>query len=305
MNRALKHRLEATAAAVVAAAVRPLPRRAALAFGRGLGRLLGALDRRHIAIAVENLRPSFPDWPGERLHATAHEMYAHFGAVLLDILWLDRRAPDDIARLVEITGAQHMEAALAAGRGVVLVTAHIGNWEMHGLAHAHRFGPIAVLARPLDNRALDARLCAFRERAGNSVVYKHNALGRLLRILRGGGTVAVLIDQNVQPGDGIFVDFFGRPAATTTVAAALAVKTGSLLLPCRTEMKPDGRYRLVYDPALPVDPGGERVAEIGRLTQALTTIIEGWVRASPTQWLWMHRRWKTRPPGEGAAGTSA
>lgn len=300
MRRQTRHRLEALAASTVAALVRPLPRRAALALGAALGRTLGALDRRHVAIAVDNLRHAFPDWPAERLARTAHAVYAHFGRVLLDILWLHGRPREDTLPLVEVVGAEHVRAAVARGRGVVLVTGHIGNWEMHGLAHGWTFGPIAVVARPLDNPELDRRLCAFRTSGGNSVVYKQKALSTILKTLRGGGAVALLIDQNVQASDGIFVDYFGRAAATTTVAAAVALKTGAALLPCRTELLPDGRYRATYDPPLALPSTGSRTGDVAVLTQALTKRIEAWVRVQPDQWLWIHRRWKTRPAAEAA-----
>jgi KDO2-lipid IV(A) lauroyltransferase len=112
--------------------------------------------------------------------------------------------------------------------------------------------------------------------------------------------VAILIDQNVQEKDGIFVDFFGRPAATTTVAAALAVKTGCALIPAYTAIGPDGRYRAVYEPPLEWTPSGDRQADIARLTQQLTRVIEGWIREYPDQWLWIHRRWKTQPSAVSA-----
>lgn len=301
MKRARRHRLEAMAARAVSGLVSVLPRRATLALGRAMGRTLGALDRRHIAIAVENLRFAFPEWSDEERRRVAHAVYGHFGAVLLDILWMAHRTPAEVAALVdEVVGAEHVERALGAGRGVVLVTAHVGNWELHGLAHGHRFGAIGVVARPLDNPELDQRLCAFRVRGGNTVIYKKRALAQVLRLLRENRGIALLIDQNVQESDGIFVQFFNRPAATTTVAAALAVKTGAALLPCRTELRADGRYRLLYDAPLDVAGEGDKQAEIARLTQDLTRVIEGWIRDAPTQWLWIHRRWKTRPPGESA-----
>lgn len=300
MKRARRHWMEARAAAAVSGLVSVLPRGAALALGRALGRALAALDRRHVGIATENLRHAFPEWPEGERRRVAHAVYAHFGAVLLDILWLAQRGPEEVQSLVDMEGEAHMERALAGGRGVVLVTAHVGNWELHGLVHGRRFGPLGLVARPLDNPELDRRLCAFRERGGNTVIYKKRALAQALRLLRDNRGLALLVDQNVQEGDGVFVDFFGRPAATTTVAAALALKTGAALLACRTVLQPNGRYRLIYDPQLAVESGGDRQAEIARLTQELTRIIEGWIRVAPEQWLWIHRRWKTRPPGEAA-----
>lgn len=297
MTREKRFALEARAAAAATRLVARLPRRMSLGLGRRLGRLWGELDRRHVAIAAANLARAFPHWDEPRAWRTARSVYAHFGAAMVDLLWLDGRGREGVLPLVEVEGREHVEAALAAGRGALLVTAHIGNWELHGLAHGWLFGPIGVIARPLDNPALDERLCALRTRGGNLVISKRKALASVLRLLREGRGVAVLIDQNVQEKDGIFVDFFGKPAATTTAAAALALKTGCALVPTHTLLGPDGRYRLVYDPPLEWQPGGDRRADIAAITQQLTTVIERWVREAPEQWLWMHRRWKTQPAG--------
>lgn len=305
MTKERRFRIEARAAAAATRLVSRLPRRLSLALGRRLGRLWAELDRRHVAIAAANLRQAFPQWEEPRCWRTARAVYAHFGSVLVDLLWLDGRRREDVLAVVEVEGREHVESALAAGRGALLVTGHIGNWELHGLAHGRLFGPIGVIARPLDNPALDERLCALRARGGNQVISKRKALSSVLRLLREGRGVAVLIDQNVQEKDGIFVEFFGRPAATTTVAAALALKTGCALVPTHTLLAPDGRYRLVYDAPLDWQPSGDRRADIAAITQRLTTAIEGWIRDAPQQWLWMHRRWKTRPPAASPEGGAA
>src|SRR5439155_20673019 len=151
LTTASRYRLEARAAAAVAALASVLPLRVVRAFGRGLGRLLGDLDRRHVAVATANLRQAFPHWDEVRRLRTAREVYAHFGQVLLEILWLHGRSREQVLPLVELEGRDNVEAAFAAGRGVLCVTAHIGNWEMHGLTHGWMFGPISVVARPLDN----------------------------------------------------------------------------------------------------------------------------------------------------------
>jgi KDO2-lipid IV(A) lauroyltransferase len=291
----IRFRVEAAFAAVVGAVLPRLPRWMVLAMGRGMGRLWALLDPRHVRIAEDALRRSFPDWPEERVAATARAVYRHFASVLFDILWMAGRPVSEILALVDVEGLEHVRTAEAAGRGALLVSGHFGNWEAHGVAHAHLARPIGVIARPLDNPALDRRLVAIRARSGNTVIPKQRALGAVMKTLRAGGSVAILMDQNVQSEDGIFVEFFGRPAATTTVAAALARKTGCALIPSRTELKPDGRYRLVYDPPLFADPAAERDPELHRLTQAVTTHIEAWIRAHPEQWLWLHRRWKTQP----------
>jgi KDO2-lipid IV(A) lauroyltransferase len=158
--------------------------------------------------------------------------------MIADILWLRGHSRDEVLSRLDVTGREHVERAMARGKGAIFVTGHLGNWEVIGLAHGWTFGPIAVVARPLDNPALDRRLCDFRTVGGNRVVYKRDALKEVLRTLHAGGGVAILIDQNVQEKDGIFVDFFGRPAATTTVAAALAVKTGCALVPAYAAIGP-------------------------------------------------------------------
>jgi Kdo2-lipid IVA lauroyltransferase/acyltransferase len=293
-----RYAIEARAAGAAAWLVNRLPRRVSLALGRGLGRLWGRLDGRHARIAAANLRRAFPDWDEPRTWRTAREVYAHFGAAMLDVLWLEGRGREAVMSQVAVEGREHVDAAMAAGRGAMLVTAHIGNWELHGLAHGWLFGSIGVIARPLDNPALDARLCAVRGQGGNTVISKRKALASVLRLLREGKGVAVLIDQNVQAKDGIFVDYFGQPAATTTVAAALALKTGCALVPTHTILRPDGTYRLIYDPPLAWQATGDRRADVKHITQELTRAIERWVRDTPGQWLWIHRRWKTQQ-GDG------
>jgi KDO2-lipid IV(A) lauroyltransferase len=294
--------LEARAAAAVGAVVQRLPRRLALALGRSLGRVWADLDPRHVRIAVDNLRHAFPHWDESRLYRTARGVYAHFGQVLFDILWLAPRTRDEVLSLVDVEGADKARAALAEGRGVVMVTGHMGNWEVNGIALGWLFEPVAVVARPLDNPGLDERLVTFRQKSGNPVVYKRRALGQALRLLRSGQAVAFLVDQNVQADEGIFVDFFGRPAATTTAAAALAVRVDCPILHGWAELRGDGRYLLHLEGTRP-RPGAEPTAEVARLTQEMTSAIEGYIRSAPEQWLWIHRRWKTRPPEEATPAT--
>jgi KDO2-lipid IV(A) lauroyltransferase len=298
-----RHAVEAWIVTLLTAAISILPRQIELALGRALGRLWGALDRRHLAIARDGLSRAFPDWTPARVGRSALSVYGHFGAVMLDLLWLSRRSRERLLALVEWEGREHYLTAKAAGRGVLFVTAHLGNWEILGVNHAYAHEPAGIVARPLDNPALDARLCAFRRRSGNTVISKWQALSQMLRMLRAGKGVAVLIDQNVQEKDGIFVTFFGRPAATTTVAAAVALKTGCAIVPVRTRLLPDGRYRLTYEPVVSCEASGDRAADIARITQELTLRIETWVRDTPEQWLWLHRRWKTQPESaDGGAG---
>ena len=274
--------------------MRRLPRRAVLALGRTLGRLWGALDRRHLAIAADNLRQAFPEWDERRVRKTARGVYAHFGAVLLDLLWMEGRSAEELLALADLEGVERLVEARARGRGVIAPAGHLGNWELQAIASVPLVGTTAVVARPLDNPALDRRLVGLRTSTGNTVIYKQRALARIMKAIREGGIVAIVIDQNVQEKDGIFVRFFGRPACTTTVAAALALKTGCAIVPVRCLLQANGRYRMVYGPPVEWTATGGRDEDVAGLTQRLTSIIEDWVRETPEQWLWLHRRWKTQ-----------
>jgi KDO2-lipid IV(A) lauroyltransferase len=297
MTRERRFRLEARAAAVLTFVVRPLPRAIVLAAGRFLGGLYARLDRRHVAVAIDNLRHAFPDWDEARLLRTARGVYHHFGAVILDLLWMQDRTRDEILEIVTFAGAEHVETALQSGKGFICTTGHMGNWEAHAVGHGFAFATAAVVGRPLDNPALDARLVRLRSSSGNAAISKRRALPDILRFLRANKAVAILMDQNVQEDDGVFVRFFGRPAATTPVAAAIAAKTGCALLPGHSVLQPDGRYLVTYEPPVFFTSRGERKADIVWLTQELTLRIEAWVREHPEQWLWIHRRWKTQPKG--------
>jgi KDO2-lipid IV(A) lauroyltransferase len=301
VRRERRFAIEAFLARAVSAVVRRLPRRLALGLGRMLGRVWGTLDRRHLRIAADNLRRAFPQWDESRVLEAARGVYAHFGGMLVDLLWMEGRPIDELLALADVEGLELLKAALAEGRGVVCPTAHFGNWEFQGFASAPLIGPFAVIARPLDNPELDKRLVALRTATGNTVIYKQKALARVLKTIREGGLVAILIDQNVQEKDGVFVSFFGRPACTTTVAAALALKTGCAIVPGRCAIGAGDRYLMTYGPRVEPERSGRRDVDVVALTARLTAIIEGWVRERPEQWLWLHRRWKTRPPAQAPA----
>jgi Kdo2-lipid IVA lauroyltransferase/acyltransferase len=297
--------LEARAATLVSGFLSAVPRGVALALGRGFGAAWGDIDRRHVAIAADHLRRSFPEWDEGRVLRTARGVFRHFGQVMFDILWLQGRPRSTVTGLVDVVGRGHVDAALATGRGVVFATAHLSNWEVLALAHSWEFGPVGMVVRALDNPALDVRLSAFRRAGGNTLILKQRAIGHALRRLREGGAVALLIDQNVAASDGVFVPFFGRLAATTTAVAALAVKTGAALVPAHMETLPGGRYRSVYEAPLDLGTSGRRPDDVLRLTGELTARIEAWIRENPEQWLWMHRRWKTEPPPDAPTTADA
>jgi KDO2-lipid IV(A) lauroyltransferase len=301
----MKHALEYTLALTMSGLLRLLPRRARLALGRSLGSLIFSLDRRHRRVTLENVNLAYDGEKTEpEKRAIAEGAFRHFGAMLFELLALGKPTPKELDRLFEIEGAERFEEARRRGKGVMLVTAHLGNWELHALAHRYRLGKVHVVARELDNRFLNRWLERIRTLTGNEVVYKQRALGQMRKLVKAGETVAVLIDQNVHLEDAVFVDFFGTKAATTPIASWFALKTGALLVPAFSFPLPGGRYRAVYEAPIDAAPYRDldRDEAILALTQKLVAIQERYIRERPECWLWMHRRWRTRPPAGPSRG---
>jgi KDO2-lipid IV(A) lauroyltransferase len=294
---AWRHRAEYTAVAGLGALVRWLPWGLAMKLGAGLGAAFYALDRPHRRLTIENLAAAFPQrTPGER-DAIARGVFRHFGQLLVEILRCRGRTPAQLLASVEFEGEDRVRQAVDRGKGLLCVTGHFGFWELHALAHGARFGQGALVARPLDNPLLHKLLEDIRTSTGNSVIYRHRGLRRMLTALAENRTVAVLIDQHIHNADAVAVEFFDRPAATTSAVAALALRTGATILPVFALPLGRGRYRLIYEH--PVEPPPEDCADpVRELTQRCTDVLEMYVRRYPELWLWMHRRW--RDAGEAA-----
>ncbi len=275
-----------------------LPRRLCLAAGRLAGSVLFQLDGRHRRLALRNLAAAFgtEKTPAERL-AIARGSFRHFGALTADVLKLFRLSPARVQALLEVEGEDNLTGALAAGRGVLIVTGHLGNWEVAAAA-VSRLGKLSVIARRLDNSALERELLGLRRRFGTTVIYKKEAARRVLEALRAGEMVAILIDQNVLRREGVFVDFFGRPASTTPALAAFHLRTGSPVVPVFCRPTAAATYRVVIHPPLDLPSDGPLEANVLKITQVSTKIIETEVRRTPELWLWFHDRWRSRPQDE-------
>ena len=286
----MKHRLEYAAVRCVAWLVRPVSMARARAWGAAIGRLAYYIDARHRRVARANLARAFPSRSEAERAAIARQVFAHFGSLLLELLKVSTMSVDRLLALVELEGEEHCWNALKAGRGLLCFTGHFGYWEIQAIASAARFTPISVLARPLDNPYLHRMLEEIRTMTGNQVIYRQGAIRRILRELASNRAVAMLIDQHLQR-DAVVVDFFRRPAATTTALAVLALRTGAVVLPVFALPLPGGRYKLVYEH--PVEPPREESADaIREFTQRCTDVLEMYVRRHPELWLWMHRRWR-------------
>jgi KDO2-lipid IV(A) lauroyltransferase len=290
----LQHRLEYGAVMAARGLVRPCPMPLVLVAGTVLGRLFHACDRSHRRLALRNLDAAFPGRPAAERAAIARDMFAHFGRLLTVLLKFSTMSPAQMLDHVEFEGEERVVAAHALDRGVLLFTGHFGFWEINALVHALKLHPMAVLARPLDNPLLHDLLERVRGRTGNSVIYRKGALRRVLRALAANQAVALLIDQHIQT-DAVVVDFFNRPAATTTALAALALRTGAPVIPVFALPLPGGRFRMVYEHAVE-PPRADDPDAIRLFTQRCTDVLEMYVRRYPGLWLWMHRRWRDVSP---------
>jgi KDO2-lipid IV(A) lauroyltransferase len=222
-------------------------------------------------------------------------MFVHFGRLVLELIKFATLSEAQIRARSDIEGEDRVAQAHRQGRGVLYFTGHFGYWELQAIAHPLRVAPISVIARPLDNPLLHRLLERIRTRTGNSVIYRDGAIRKVLRALAVNQGVAILIDQHLHSSDAVYVDFFHRPAATTSALAALALRTGAPVIPVFALPLPHGRYRFVYEHPVP-PPADDSPDAVREFTQRCTDVLEMYVRREPSLWLWMHRRWRERDP---------
>jgi KDO2-lipid IV(A) lauroyltransferase len=290
----VRHRLEFWAVRSVRALAAVLPVRLVRPAGTCLGLAFYTFDRGHRRIADANLATAFPQrTPGER-KAIVREMFGHFGRVLFELLRFSTLTPSQMLAVVEFEGEERARAAYAQRRGVLFFTGHFGYWEIHAIVHGLRVAPVGVLARALDNPYLNDLLEQLRTSTGNALIYRKGAVRRVLRTLQSGGGVAMLIDQHMHSPDAIYVDFFERPAATTSTLAQLALRTGAPVVPVFALPLEGGRYRMIYEHAV-APPDADTPDAIRQFTQRCTDVLEMYVRRHPALWLWMLRRWRDAP----------
>ncbi len=280
-----------------------LPRRAGHAIGRVVGLLFFLLSPRHRRTAIGNLKLIFGDQMGAReCGRIARASFAHLGMIFADAAYFKRLMRLPIDRVAVYEGVEHLVSAAAEGRGVLVFSGHFGHWELVALLQ-HRLGvPMSMVVRPLENARLDALLTRLRMLTGNSVIPKRDAARGVMRALRAGRSVALLIDQNVRGAGGVFLDFLGVPASTTPSLAIYALKCGAPIVPVFSYPMADGRLRIAYGPPLRAIRRGTLAEDILATTRACTTLLETEVRRHPEVWLWMHGRWRTRPDAPRSEG---
>jgi Kdo2-lipid IVA lauroyltransferase/acyltransferase len=288
----LRYRLEYRLVRLTLWLARWCPWRLTRAMGAGVGRLFHTFDRRHRRIALANVVAAFPHRAPADQRAIVRGVFIHFGRLLFELMKFSGLTREQMLSRVEWEGARYADAAYAAGRGVLFFTGHFGYWEIQAIAHAAASNrSIGVLARALDNPALHGLLEQIRGCTGNFSIYRRGAIRRVLRTLQSNQSVAILIDQHIQPPDAVTVNFFDRPASTTLALAMLARRTGAAVIPVFAMSTAPGRYRMVFEH--PVDPPQDDSPEaILDFTQRCTDVLEMYVRRHPELWLWMHRRWR-------------
>ncbi len=277
----------------------PLPSAKAIAAALSdAGRLLTPRWRR---TAHTNLAIAFPDWTPEQQKRVVRQCYRNLGANLLAIARLPRLTPANVSQWIRYDGFEHYEDAIAQGRGVIFLTAHLGVWELSAAAHALYGHPMSLMVRPLDNPLLDRLIDARRRLFGNRTIRKKDSAREVLSVLRNNGAVGILADQNAAGSDGVFVDVFGRKASATKGVAQIAARTGAAVVPGFAVWNEAERsYVLKFYPAVELVESASRETDLLENTQRCQQAIERAIRDNPGQWLWIHRRWKRRPDGQPA-----
>ena len=300
-----RDRLELAAFRLLTGGLALLPRRSAARLGGALLRAYARFAPSRRRILAKNLRAAFPEAAEAELARLAAESAGWLGVAIVEFLQVSSMSEAEVRERVRVVGEENLAVARSRGSGAFLLSAHFGSWELGALRAGLIDGPIAPVVRPLDNPHLERELARRRTRFGNRLIAKSRAARDVLRTLKGGGTVAILIDQNVVREEAVFVPFFGRLAATSPALAVLQLATDAPVVPAFVWPEGGGRYRLeLGTPILAEEfraPGVDRDESVRRATAKYMAVTEAAIRGAPGVWLWMHDRWKTRPDGEARA----
>jgi len=294
----LRHRLEFTVAWVFIHVLRALPRRVARAAGALIAAIAHAALGRLRRVGLRNLALAFPAMPASERELVLRLEYRHLGWLLAEFCQMSTYSPGFAGRFIRYEGLEHYLGARDRGNGVLVLTGHLGAWELSSFYHSLAGYPMGMVIRRLDNPLVDALVNRIRCQHGNRVLHKDDFARGLLAAMRGGETVGILMDTNMTPPQGLFVPFFGVVACTASGLARVALKTGAAVLPGFLLWEESERqYVLRFSPELALTDTGDAEADTADNTARFTAVLEEAIRKYPSQWLWMHRRWKTRPPG--------
>ena len=276
-----------------------LPRPLARAIGQGFASLAFTIRRPLRRVAEFNLALAFPGWPPAKREQVVRGMVRQVGWMAAEFSQFPKQRRETIERIVEREGFEHFDRAKRQGKGVLFLTGHMSAWELAPFAQALYGDPLHFLVRPIANRRVDSLINKYRCLSGNRPIEKNRSARAILKILAEGGTIGVLADHNTVLEEGVFVDFFGRKACTTSGLARLALRTGAAVVPGFLRWDDaHKKYRLQFQPAVELARTGNEEADVVENTARFMRVVEEYIRAYPDQWLWAHKRWKTRPPGE-------
>ena len=294
--------LEYAAAKSVLVTLGHLPAPTAIALGESAGKLAYVLAGNLRKTGATNLRLAFPEKTDEERAELLRECFNGLGRQLGLFSQFATKPPEDIQNLIEVQGLEHLETAKAhLNSGVILITAHLGAWELTSFGPSLFGHPFSFLVRRIDNPKIEDLVDRVRTRFGNLTIDKLSAARSMLKLLREKGMLGLLPDLNALDAEAIFVDFFGVPAATNFIMAKLALRTNSPIIPIFAPWSEDKRkYLLIIGPPVSVQSTGDEEHDVRQLTTTLSQMIENTIRRYPGQWLWIHKRWKTRPKGEPA-----
>ena len=295
----MRHRLEFAVVWMLAAILRRLPRSWARGLGMSIGFLFYCVHPRLRRVGMRNLEIAFPEKSLGQRRRILRALFLGLGRQLAEFCRFPSYARENVSEVIIYEGIENFETARDRGKGVIFLTAHLGGWELSSFMHSLHGHPMHIVTRSLDNPYVDRMVTRYRTLHRNSIFDKDDFARGLLAALRSGETVGILMDTNMTPPQGIFADFFGKPACTASGLARVALRTGAAVVPGFAVWDPKLRkYVLHMAPALELTRTGDTEADVAANTTRFNQVIEDFVRRYPEQWLWVHRRWKTRPPGE-------
>jgi Kdo2-lipid IVA lauroyltransferase/acyltransferase len=295
----MRRKLEYAAAWPFIKILGAMPRPLARGFAIGLAQIVYLLHGRLRRVGMRNLELAFPEKSRTERARILRGEFTSLGRQLAEVCHFPGFTLENVQQVVIYDGLGNYERAYARKKGVLFLTAHFGGWELSAFTHSLHGHWMHVVMRPMDNVYLDRTIRRYRTMHGNKTVDKDDFVRGLLAAMKAGEVVGILMDTNMTPPQGIFVDFFGIPACTASGLARIALRTDAAVVPTFTIWDAAlGKYRLRFDPALELIRSGDQEADIAANTQMFTKVIEDYVRKYPEQWLWVHRRWKTRPEGE-------
>ena len=276
-----------------------LPRPVARPIATALTRFVYVLLPRLQKTAEANLLLAFPDWTDAQRQSVIGGMLRNLGWMAVEFARFPKYTRQNIDQVIVLDGHENFLEGQRRGKGVLYLTGHIGAWELSSFAHALYGFPLHYMARPIENRRIDALVNAYRCRSGNRPIFKNESARVTLRVLKDAGTIGILADQNTMPSEAVFVDFFGKAASTTTGIARLALHTGAAIVPGYAVWDEQlGKYRLRFERPVELTRTGDAERDILENTQKFTKVLEEVIRKYPDQWVWVHGRWNTRPNGE-------